>query len=227
MSRHSIQRGCRHECKYKLNDCLHGFFDIVLKFLYTIQMRKILITTLLFYTTCLFAQTTRHLSIELLGTQNTVGINYDSRFRGIDGLGYRVGIGYCYSKNSGWFDERIKGIGMPLELNYLLGKKSSKLELGFGASLGGYHVKEKTVYYTDAEWYSDQYNSYEKVTKSYQYTSSGYQFGYFLFGNIGYRYQRSNGLMFRIGMSPSFNFGDKYGIEKSAFYPYLGFGWSF
>lgn len=168
-------------------------------------MRKILITTLLFYTTCLFAQTTRHLSIELLGAQNTVGINYDSRFRGIDGLGYRVGIGYCYSKNSGWFDERIKGIGMPLELNYLLGKKSSKLELGFGASLGGYHVKEK----------------------SYQYTSSGYQFGYFLFGNIGYRYQRSNGLMFRIGMSPSFNFGDKYGIEKSAFYPYLGFGWSF
>lgn len=98
MSRHSIQRGCRHECKYKLNDCLHGFFDIVLKFLYTIQMRKILITTLLFYTTCLFAQTTRHLSIELLGAQNTVGINYDSRFRGIDGLGYRVGIGYCYSK---------------------------------------------------------------------------------------------------------------------------------
>lgn len=85
-----------------------------------------------------------HLSIELLVAQNTVGINYDSRFRGIDGLGYRVGIGYCYSKNSGWFDERIKGIGMPLELNYLLGKKSSKLELGFGASLGGYHVKEKT-----------------------------------------------------------------------------------
>lgn len=133
-------------------------------------MRKILITTLLFYTTCLFAQTTRHLSIELLGAQNTVGINYDSRFRGIDGLGYRVGIGYCYSKNSGWFDERIKGVGVPLELNYLLGKKNSKLELGFGASLGIYRVKGEVAYYNNLEWYSDRYNTYEKVSESYYYT---------------------------------------------------------
>lgn len=53
------------------------------------------------------------------------------------------------------------------------------------------------------------------------------RFGYFLFGNIGYRYQRTNGFMFRVGLSPSFNFGDKHGIIKSAFYPYIGLGWSF
>lgn len=33
--------------------------------------------------------------------------------------------------------------------------------------------------------------------------------------------------MFRVGLSPSFNFGDKHGLSKSAFYPYIGLGWSF
>lgn len=169
-------------------------------------MRIILITILLFAATSLFAQKTRHISVEILGAQNTVGINYDSRFKGTYGLGYRVGIGYGYGRNSGWFDESIKGVGVPLELNYLLGKKNSKLELGFGASLGIYRVK---------------------VSESYYYTSSGCQFGYFLFGDIGYRYERAGGFMFRIGVSPSFNFGDKHGVTKSVFYPYLGLGWSF
>jgi len=59
------------------------------------------------------------------------------------------------------------------------------------------------------------------------YTSSKTQFGYFFFGNIGYRYQRPNGFMFRVGVSPSFNFGDKYGLNKAAFFPYIGLGWSF
>ena len=49
----------------------------------------------------------------------------------------------------------------------------------------------------------------------------------FFFGDIGYRYQRPNGFMFRVGVSPSFNFGDKYGLNKAAFFPYIGFGWSF
>ncbi|UKI44500.1 MAG: hypothetical protein L6U16_02790 [Porphyromonadaceae bacterium] len=86
-------------------------------------------------------QKTRSLSVELLGAQNIVGINYDSRFEGNSGFGYRVGIGYGYGDNSGWYDQKINGVGVPLELNYLLGKKNSKLELGFGASLGVYQVK--------------------------------------------------------------------------------------
>ena len=83
-------------------------------------MRIILITILLFAATSLFAQKTRHISVEILGAQNTVDMNYDSRFKGTYGLGYRVGIGYGYGRNSGWFDESIKGVGVPLELNYLL-----------------------------------------------------------------------------------------------------------
>ena len=71
-------------------------------------------------------QKTRSLSVELLGAQTIVGINYDSRFNGNSGLGYRVGIGY--GDNSGLFDQKINGVGVPLELNYLLGKKISSLE---------------------------------------------------------------------------------------------------
>ena len=34
--------------------------------------------------------------------------------------------------------------------------------------------------------------------------------------------------MFRAGISPSFNFGDKYGLRKTPLlYPYLSFGYTF
>ena len=109
---------------------------------------------------------TRSLSVELLGAQNVVGINYDS------------------------------------------------------ASLGMYHVKETS-------WFYSQPVPPETEEIAERYESKENRFGYFLFGNIGYRYQRTNGFMFRVGLSPSFNFGDKHGLSKSAFYPYIGLGWSF
>ena len=176
-------------------------------------MKKVLLSlfALCYFSAVMAQQKTRNLSVELLGAQNIVGVNYDSRFDGNSGLGYRVGIGYGYGNNSGLFDQKINGVGVPLELNYLLGKKNSKLELGFGASLGVYQVKE----------------TYVNSPKIDFYTSSKTQFGYFFFGDIGYRYQRPNGFMFRVGVSPSFNFGDKYGLNKAAFFPYIGFGWSF
>lgn len=82
----------------------------------------------------------KNISVELFGAQNTIGINYDSRLKGNSGLGYRIGIGFGYADNSNLFDENIKGVGMPLEMNYLLGNKHNKLEIGIGTSLGFYHV---------------------------------------------------------------------------------------
>ncbi len=165
-------------------------------------------------------KTVRNISVELFGAQNTVGINYDSRLKGNSGLGYRVGIGFGYGDNSSLIDQRIKGVGVPIEMNYLLGKKRHKLEIGVGTSLGIYHVKESVWYY---------YQPVPPETEGHDelYTSTSNRFGYFVFGDIGYRYQRDNGFMFRAGISPSFNFGDKYGLKKSAFYPYIGLGWSF
>lgn len=161
----------------------------------------------------------RSVSLEVFGAQNTVGINYDSRFKGNDGWGWRVGLGFGYGDNSGFIDQNIKGVGVPLEVNYLLGKKSNKLELGFGANFGFYHVKEKTGYYIPLGDGSGDKTEY--------YKSSDNRFGYLMFGNIGYRYQRVSGFMFRVGITPSFNFGDKNGLKKSAACPYIGLGWSF
>ena len=56
-------------------------------------------------------------------------------------------------------------------------------------------------------------------------------FGYFAFGNIGYRYQKPKGFLFRVGISPKFDFGDKNGIDSYvgilSLIPYLSFGYSF
>lgn len=185
-------------------------------------MRKIVLSALaLCCCSVVFAQEkTRNLSVELLGAQNMAGINYDSRFKGNSGLGYRVGIGYGYGNTSSWVDQKISGVGVPLELNYLLGEKKSKLEVGLGVSLGVYHIKETL------SWYIQPVPPETEGRVEY-YEMAKNRFAYFLFGNIGYRYQRPNGFMFRVGVSPSFNFGDKYGINKSAFYPYIGMGWSF
>ena len=85
-------------------------------------MRKIVLSALALCccSVALAQEKTRSLSVELFGAQNLVGINYDSRFKGNSGLGYRVGIGYGYGDNSSWVDQKISGVGVPLELNYLL-----------------------------------------------------------------------------------------------------------
>ena len=70
-----------------------------------------------------------------------------------------------------------------------------------------------------------------KVIILYQLYMPSYFLGTFTeypFLNIGYRYQRESGFMFRAGISPSFNFGDKYGLRKTPLlYPYLSFGYTF
>lgn len=176
---------------------------------------------MLFATIGIMAQKkVQSISVELLGAQNMVGVNFDSRLKGNAGLGYRVGIGFGYGNNSGLFNQEIKGVGVPVELNCLLGKKHHKLEVGFGASLGMYHVKETA-------WYYYQPVPPETEGREEPYVSTSNRFGYFMFGDIGYRYQRDNGFMFRVGVSPSFNFDDKYGLMKSVIYPYIGLGWSF
>lgn len=155
----------------------------------------------------------RSLSLELFGAHNTVGINYDRRFNGNDGLGFRVGLGYGYSESSYFLfgSHNIHGIAAPFEINYLLGKGRHKLELGFGASLGYY-----------CEKYHDLYNPYDD---SYRMTYKRSTFGYFMFGNVGYRLQTRRGFQLRVGLTPSVNFGDKYCLWRDWLYPYLSLGW--
>lgn len=109
---------------------------------------------------------------------------------------------------------------MPLEFNCILGKRRSKFEAGTGINMGLYSIK--ATYWVNSE---GNVSIIEPVT---QIVESRNTFGYYIFLNIGYRYQRESGFMFRAGISPSFNFGDKYGLRKTPLlYPYLSFGYTF
>ena len=168
----------------------------------------------------------RSLSLELFGAQNTVGINFDSRFKGNHGLGYRVGVGYGYSETSTIASSSyaLQGISAPIEINYLFGKGRNKLELGFGTSLGYYY--EKCHVYTTVGPGPNMGDGVPNYGYSYYYKKMTHNtFGYFVFGNFGYRLQTNRGFLFRAGMTPSFNFGDKYGIHRKWYYPYVSFGW--
>ena len=156
------------------------------------------------------------LSLELFGAHNTIGLNYNRRFKGNDGLGFRVGLGYGYSESSYFMflSHSIHDIAIPLEINYLLGKRRHKLELGLGANIGYYHE----TYYLDKAYVP-------QGMSQYNYTLKRSTFGYFMYGNIGYRLQTNRGFQFRIGLTPSFNFGDKYGLHREWYYPYVSFGW--
>ena len=168
------------------------------------------------------AQGTRSVSLELFGVHNAVGVNYDARFRSSTALGYRVGLGYAYSEDYNFLHNTtcLHGVAVPLELNYLVGKKRSKLELGFGTSLGCYFVKYERYHST-----FDPANGGTFVAWTEPAHDCG--FGYFLFGDIGYRYQKPSGFIFRVGSTPSFNFGDRHGIDRFPLTPHLSFGWSF
>lgn len=168
--------------------------------------------------------TQKSLYAELLGASNLIGVNYDSRFKPNSPWGYRVGLGYTYSKNYNMFSgsNSLKGVDVPLEANYLLGKKRSKLELGLGLNLGYY--TEKYDVYTIKNIGEEGGITY--YTTEYAGEDSHSTWGYYFFGNIGYRYQPSHGFQFRAGISPSFNFGGKHAVTKSIF-PYISFGYVF
>ena len=85
----------------------------------------------------------RSVNLEVLGASGLVGVNYDSRFKTGSPWGYRVGIGYVYSERSNMVahSRSLQGTDIPLELNYLLGKTSSKLALGLGVNFGTYKEK--------------------------------------------------------------------------------------
>ena len=163
--------------------------------------------------------------LEFAGASIPIGINYDSRFPD-SRFGYRVGIAYTIGSMGEMFedncmkDEEIRGFNVPVELNCLFGnsRKKSHLELGVGVNMGLYEHSEG--YSLECGGPADP-STIEKNT----------MFGYFLFGNIGYRYQKAKGFLFRLGISPKFDLGDKNGIgsyvDILSIIPYLSFGYSF
>ena len=150
----------------------------------------------------------RAVYVEFGGSGVLAGLNYDSRFSEHSRWGYRIGVAHTLTKleeigvcDGGGYT--LSGFNVPLEINYLVGKKErkSKLDLGTGANLGYYDKGDE------------------------------YIFGHFIFLNVGYRYQPKQGMTFRVGISPKFDFGGNSSIMDyiwiTSVVPYLGFGYAF
>lgn len=191
-------------------------------------MKRFIITSiLLFFSLLIFCQEKKsnNIYVEFFGASNLFGVSYDTRIKPDSKLGYRVGISYAYSGSSFMLIDNsasIKGVTFPLEMNYLIGSKRHKFEIGLGANLG--------IYRSDYSYTFYDYTMVEKtgIPSTIGLKGSKKSFGYYLYSNIGYRYQRPKGFLFRAGFSPSFNFGDDHGIKKQPLlYPYLSFGYSF
>lgn len=167
----------------------------------------------------------RSIYFELFGASNLIGISYDCRIRPGSPFGYRAGISYIegtaeqnLSLGHGPVYQsttRMRGFAIPAEVNCILGKRKSKFEVAFGLNLGLYSAEE-TQYYDHDVFPSHDYSHYKASTS----------FGYYLYSNIGYRYQRKNGFMLRVGVTPSFSFGP-HGVGKyPLLYPYLSMGYT-
>ena len=170
-----------------------------------------------------FMKPERSVYLELLGASNIVGVNFDSRFKAGSPWGYRVGLGYTYSESYNMFSgsSYLKGPDIPMEINYLLGKKRSKLDLGFGLNLGYYTEKYK---YWEYEWTETEGIFHGEPTQ--EVNAKHKTWGYYFFGNIGYRYQPKQGFLFRAGINPAFNLGGSHAVTKGIF-PYVSFGYVF
>lgn len=174
---------------------------------------------------------TNNIFLEIGGASNGIGVSYDTRVKKGSKFGYRVGLSFSFRQSSTnaifmGFGEypsyRETAISAPLGVNYLIGNKRHRLELGLGANLGIYNIHLKYSEYTTPAGYGD---NFYLLTNTRSETKK--VFGYFMFSNIGYRYQREKGFMFRTGISPSFSFGDSHGLKGLLFAPYMSFGYTF
>jgi hypothetical protein len=188
-------------------------------------MKKIFLVTVIAtaFAFALIGQT-KSIYFEALGASNVAGITYDARFIGNSGFGYRIGLGYTFGFSNSSFiggsQTKLNGLAIPVAINYLFGERKNHLELGFGMSNGIYQQTNKygPITYTDANGNEITYPASQTKETIY---------GYFFFGDIGYRFQPAKGMMFRVGISPSFNFKGNHSVDKSFIYPYLSIGYAF
>ena len=152
-----------------------------------------------------------------------ISANWDARFKNGSPWGYRIGLSW-----SGRWDNTM-GIhthsmhyGLTTGVNYLIGKRKSKLELGAGNQLR--LISSKLAY-----------ASYLDVTSDISVqTKNKTQVRDFLYLNIGYRHVSSHGFQFRCGITPMVNItngwddsNDSYSKGAVFFAPYVSFGKAF
>jgi hypothetical protein len=156
--------------------------------------------------------------VELLGAGITISANYDTRFSNKrDGLGGRVGAGYLSTSNGNL-------LTIPVQLNYLLGKKGKYFEVGLGATFGSMNNRSRS-FRTVTDNSNGETITYllpddDSDVLGVNYNRSS---GFIGTMTLGYRYQPlTSGFSFRGYINPV--------LDRHEFIPYffgLSFGYTF
>ena len=182
-------------------------------------MRRILFTMILALSAAmLMAQKRPRRAVynEYGGASGIIGANFDSRFSANSHLGYRLGLAFNAGKTSDKSEGGsyiYQGPEAVFETYGLIGGANHSFELGVGMMHGVF----KRSYEWDAMPYPGcSYEPYEE-----------WNYGYYAFVNVGYRYQPAIGFFLRTGVNPTFVPETRYGISRFLVYPYLGLGFAF
>ena len=171
-----------------------------------------------------YGQDSHALYLELLGASNGLGINYDARFNrdSSSGFGWRSGVGFGYRYSSTGlaydFSDNVRSTqgevvdinithvydqcfraSIPLEINYLLGKGPSKLDLGAGGI-----------------FCADLYTTKDGSKPQLVFGATPYLSG-------GYRLVTAKRFVLRAGLITPFSFR----TSELSFWPYIAFGRAF
>ncbi len=124
----------------------------------------------------------QNIFLEIAGPGIFFSANYDTRFsQRRNGLGGRIGIGYLPASSDHY-------VTVPVQLNYLLGKKHHFFEMGIGA----------TLVFSSFLRYPDYYMPDKKEYRIREFDLVGST-------TLGYRYQpASSGFNFRLSFNPLF-----------------------
>jgi|SRR6476469_5853287 len=175
-----------------------------MKNIYTLNL-----SCLLFISTTAFSQTVnlnlpnkpaRSIYLEAGGAGLSYSFNYDSRFKGQNGWGWRGGLSYIARKDD------VKMFSAPLQINYLIGDKINSVEVGAGITY---------FYLDDYLYYNSGFSSSGESEFILPVKTKGDVMATFTFG---FRHQPRNGIMYRFAITPIAN--------SSGFWP-LFFGFSF
>ena len=162
---------------------------------------------------------TRDIYLEIGGPSIVGGITYEQRFNDQTRWGWRAGFGFGYSENNGFLtaNSSTRAWTLPVGVNYMVGSRRNTLELGAGVSLGLYNGHND---YWQQEVIDEA--TYNKIKDDPHATYMVYT-------------DRDGKLLFRVGLTPTFNFGDDHAVSvawtdsmpKVGLSGYLAFGWAF
>ena len=170
-----------------------------------------------------YVMPSRSLYGELGGPGWGLSANWDTRFKTASPWGYRVGLSWAGRwDNTAGIHTHSMHYGLITGVNYLIGKRKSKLELGVGNQLR--LISSKLAYAS----YLDLTGDFSVQTKNKTQVRD------FLYLNIGYRHVSSHGFLFRCGITPMVNItngwedsNDNYSKGALFLEPYVSFGKAF